>query len=383
MTPARVMFVYWGRRGALTRFAHDLHAAALADETINPVISISRQSEDYARFEPFGASVMAVDTFASGHGALTAAWRIPLLRRALAERIKSDRTETVITLMPHVWTGMMISALRRGGAGYATIIHDAAPHPGDPTAAVTGWLLREVGLADRVLTLSESVRNTLITRGLAAPDRVTALFHPDLEYGEASSMLPPPSANQPLRLLFFGRMMQYKGLGLLVEALEILRAEGLAVDLGLHGEGDISGHEARLRTLGATIENRWHSDGEIASLFARYHAVALSHVEASQSGVAATAFGAGLPVVATPVGGLREQVVAGSNGLLAADVTAPAFAAAIRRMATEPSLYQSLRASLGASRNSRSMARFVRELVAAALSTDAASTSGPRGGRPL
>jgi glycosyltransferase involved in cell wall biosynthesis len=375
MSPARIMFVYWGRRGALTRFAHGLHAAALADETIDPVISVSRQSEDYALFEPFGASVTPVDTFARGRGAVTAAWRIPMLRGRLAERIRTARIEAVITLMPHVWTGLMVSAVRGAGARYATIIHDAAPHPGDRTAAVTGWLLREAKTADRVLTLSETVRNTLISRELAPPHRVTALFHPDLAYGDTSLALPPPSVGQPLRLLFFGRMMRYKGLGLLVKALEILQTEGVAVEVGLHGAGDISEHEARLLALGATIENRWHSDAEIAALFARYHAVVLSHVEASQSGVAATAFGAGLPVVASPVGGLREQVVPDANGILAAEVTAPALAAAIRRLATEPGLYQNLRTGLDASRANRSMARFARELVAAA--------SGPRGGRPL
>ena len=42
--PARVMFMFWGRRGALTKIAHDVHAAALAMDDIDSTLSISRQN---------------------------------------------------------------------------------------------------------------------------------------------------------------------------------------------------------------------------------------------------------------------------------------------------------------------------------------------------
>ncbi len=49
--------------------------------------------------------------------------------------------------------------------------------------------------------------------------------------------------------------------------------------------------------------------------------------------VVAAAYGAGLPVVATPVGGLAEQVVDGTTGVLARGSTSAAdFADAIRRL---------------------------------------------------
>jgi glycosyltransferase involved in cell wall biosynthesis len=47
----------------------------------------------------------------------------------------------------------------------------------------------------------------------------------------------------------------------------------------------------------------------------------------------------GVPVVVTPVGGLREQVIAGETGLVAAEVTARALADAILTLCTDGALY--------------------------------------------
>ena len=74
---------------------------------------------------------------------------------------------------------------------------------------------------------------------------------------------------------------------------------------------------ARLEAIGAEVVNCWLDASEIGPVLARYHAVVLSHTDASQSGVAAAAIGAGVPVVAMPVGGLIEQVVDGVTGLVA------------------------------------------------------------------
>jgi glycosyltransferase involved in cell wall biosynthesis len=57
-----------------------------------------------------------------------------------------------------------------------------------------------------------------------------------------------------------------------------------------------------------TVENRWVPEAEIGALLAWCDAVILPYREASQSGVAAAALAAGRPVIATRVGGLREQL---------------------------------------------------------------------------
>lgn len=67
-------------------------------------------------------------------------------------------------------------------------------------------------------------------------------------------------------------------------------------------------------------------------------AVVLPYNVSSQSGVAAASFGSGRPVVATPVGGLMEQVIPGT-GVIAKDMSAEAFADALTVLIGDPMLF--------------------------------------------
>ncbi len=75
------------------------------------------------------------------------------------------------------------------------------------------------------------------------------------------------------------------------------------------------------------------------------------------------ALGAGLPVIVTPVGGLVEQVEDGTTGLVASAAEPEALAAAVRRLATTPGLYDAMRAAIARKGDERSMARFAQDLL--------------------
>lgn len=375
-SPRRILFSFWGRRGALSQFALELARAALGRSDLTATFSISRANELFADFEALGADLLTLDMFATNAGAALDLWRVPGLRRRLAA---AGRHDAIIELIPHVWSPLLIPALRRQGGRYATIIHDAAAHPGDWTARAKPILDLPMRSADRVLTLSQSVADALLAQGRVAPERLRVLFHPDFDYG-ARSVRARPAPGTPFRLLFLGRIMAYKGLPLFVAAIERLRAQGLPVEAMVYGEGPLGDSAPRLAALGAEVVNRWLAPDEIAGALARAHAVALSYVEASQSGVAAAAYGAGLPVVATPVGGLAAQIEDGASGVLARAVTAEALADAIRRLIETPGLYEGALARLGEGAGARSMSRFIDAAVAAA--TDSDKRSGLDGDAP-
>jgi len=86
--------------------------------------------------------------------------------------------------------------------------------------------------------------------------------------------------------------------------------------------------------------------------------------------VIAAAHGAGLPVIATPVGGLIEQIVPDVTGLIAADATGAALAAVIKRVAEDRFILQRMRRDIIASRGDRSMDRFLSELSDIAFGGD-------------
>jgi glycosyltransferase involved in cell wall biosynthesis len=360
----RILFAFWGRRGAMSRFTLDL-ARTLRKMDLDATVSISTGNELYDEIAAVGVPVLPVETFASALGAVTRFDRFLSLRHCLGEAIEHRGLKAVVMLMPHVWSPFLAPSIADRGARYAVIVHDGDPHPGDPTALATNWLLRDVRRADRVITLSRHVADRLRNRLKLPSSQVTALFHPLVDYGQRPKDQPP---RRPLRVLFFGRVMPYKGLPLLVEAAEILRERGIPIALGVVGEGDLGSLAPRLARLGAEVENRWVAHDEIPTILADYDVMALPYVEASQSGAASAALGFGMPMVATPVGGLKEQVDPGRTGLLAEAATAEALAEALARLVQDEALYVRLAEGVAAARESLSMRRFITSLTDVVLS---------------
>jgi glycosyltransferase involved in cell wall biosynthesis len=358
----RVMFLYWGRRG-LSEFTLLLAEAARQRPDRHAVFCVSRQNERFADFAHFGPQIEAIDTFRHNTGALFAAWRVRRLRQSIRARIARDRIDTVVSLMPHVWSPLVSPAIRAMGVRFVSLIHDAMPHPGDVASHVAAWTGQDLYSSDLVITLSEHVTRSLTAGGLLSGRAVRTLFHPHLRF--ASTSRPGwPAVGEPFRVLFLGRILPYKGLGLLLDAVEVLRRQGLPIELGVYGDGALGDAAPRLEAIGAEIENRWLAADEIPAILSRYHAVVLSHTEASQSGIAALAAGHGVPVVANPVGGIVEQVTDGRTGIIASAISADALAEAIGRLARNASLYHAIESGLATGLESRSMATFLSEIYA-------------------
>ncbi|WP_395760164.1 glycosyltransferase [Candidatus Raskinella chloraquaticus] len=359
------MLMYLGRRGAMVRFAREAVEALAWSKAIQGCVVLSRQAEGFESLPERRDHVVGVDTFSSAVGALTSLRNLFHLRRTLQAEIKRRKVEVVIDLMPHVWSPALCRTIRQTGARYAAIAHDATAHPGDNTGYASRWANRSLLKADRVLVLSRATGRQLEEVGSIAAGRITTVFHPDLNYTTVKRI--PWDGTRPMRLLFLGRILPYKGLPLFVEVAERLRNAGIPIEVGVFGEGDLGSCNSRLAALGAAVVNRWLSEDEVAAALAGYDLMVVSHIEASQSGVVAAAHGAGMPVVATPVGGLPEQVEHGVTGLVARAVTVTAIAEAVERLATNPELYGNLAAGIEWSRASRSMHAFLVAAVNAAL----------------
>jgi glycosyltransferase involved in cell wall biosynthesis len=231
--------------------------------------------------------------------------------------------------------------LRKHASRFILILHDAKFHPGDYYPFRESVLRWEVATADALIVLTEHVGRAAQQLYEFPPDRIWTVPHGAFSYGLGTATPRAFPRNRPLRLLFFGRIVKYKGLGLLLEAFRLLRDRGVAVELDIVGSGDLGCYSSQLASLpDVSITNTWVNNDEIAQALARADVMILPYIEASQSGVAATALTAGLPIVATPVGGLVEQVNSGRTGLLATGMQPEDLAAAIQCFAHNPSLYE-------------------------------------------
>jgi glycosyltransferase involved in cell wall biosynthesis len=348
---ARVMFLYWGRRGSMSQLVLELARVAGP----NTVFSVASNNELFESIRATGVPLVPVRTYDHSIGAILHLPRVLAIRRQLTAAIREHRIDKVIVLMPHVWTPLTGRAIGAAGARYAIVLHDAVAHPGDRTGLANRWLLRSANDADEVVALSRHVARQLKLRNPKLADRMRVLFHPNLfERAMPASV----GDGRKLGFLFLGRIMAYKGLPLFVEACEILRARGLDFNIGVAGEGSLGVLKARLEALGAEIVNRWFRHEEVNDLVSRYDVVVLPHLEASQSGVIALAHSLGLPVIATAVGGIVEQIEDGRTGMLVGEATATAFAASMERYLTDADLRRRLHQGVTAALSDRSIARF-------------------------
>jgi glycosyltransferase involved in cell wall biosynthesis len=141
-------------------------------------------------------------------------------------------------------------------------------------------------------------------------------------------------------LLFFGNIAPYKGVEFLVEAVTLLGREIDSLKLVIAGrpkgaEDYWQRIETRLRedaALAGRVVQRieYIPDAETEVYFKAADAFVLPYTHIFQSGVLFLGYGFGVPAICTDVGALREDVVEGETGLLAAPQCAPSLAAAIR-----------------------------------------------------
>jgi glycosyltransferase involved in cell wall biosynthesis len=353
-----VAIVYWGRQGAGAILMAEIAQAMSADERFTVFASPSRQSE---LPNPLDADrLFPIDTF-SGIGSLALRTIVlPVVVSRLVQRLAAARVQAIVTIMPHVWGLALQRAAKRAGIHTLLIVHDADPHPGE-RRPVFDWLVRrEIRGSDRIVTFSNHVADRLVARGDIAPEHLTRLYHPTFEFGSPKRQ--DWTGRSPFRLLFFGRILPYKGVPLLLDAFAHLRAAGVDCTLRVVGRGKIDATQSLIRQPGLSIEQGWVKPEAIADILAAADAIVLPYIESSQSGVIAAAYGAGLPVVVTPVGGLVEQVVDGTTGTIAGAVTAADLAAAIRRLIDTPGLYETCRAGAVAQADAQSPRHFARAL---------------------
>jgi glycosyltransferase involved in cell wall biosynthesis len=237
---------------------------------------------------------------------------------------------------PFAWpfTGL----LQRRGINVFYIAHDAEPHPGDYAAT---WQRltqdRLIKTVNKVVALSSSVGRTIAERIPAAGGKVTVIPLETIYPTQPSSLGHQQSMAEPIRLLFYGRLLPYKGLNLLAEALEPLRRTP-NWRLTIAGSGPLERDIRETFTDWPQVKLQlgWMSQEETVKLFSTHDLLLCPYIEASQSGVVAQALSWGMPSLVMPTGALSEQIGFGKAGIVAEKADADGFRQALRLVLERP-----------------------------------------------
>ncbi|HEV2247458.1 MAG TPA: glycosyltransferase family 4 protein [Terriglobia bacterium] len=212
-------------------------------------------------------------------------------------------------------------------------------------------------LADHLFVHTERMKDELVKEFGVAAEAVTiipyginnAVPNAGVTADEAKRRLGIQASERTI--LFFGNMRPSKGLDYLLAAVEQLHAEDLRYRLIVAGQPlrqyddywqRVQMMIRRLEESGSLIlRNEFIPDQDVALYFAAADVAALPYSDIFQSGVLFLSYSFGLPVVATDVGSLRDDIIEGRTGFLCRPRDVSSLAEAIRKY-FESALYREL-----------------------------------------
>ena len=248
--------------------------------------------------------------------------------------IRRHRAEFVVATMGKEYWPVAIAAKITGRK--SILIR----HMADPLKKRTLWLARTA--VDKVIAVSGFVKEGLVESGL--PDRKVSVVHNGIEAGRFA---PRPGLRPQVRAEFYfededfvigaaGALNAGKGLFVLMEAVSLFQKSYFRkVKVLLAGEGEGRNElEKRAEELGVSAVFA----GRRLDMEHVYHAMDLfvfpTICRESFGMVVIEAMAAGLPVIASSVGGVPEVVRDGENGILVPPGDPVALAGAMRLVAS-------------------------------------------------
>jgi glycogen synthase len=237
-----------------------------------------------------------------------------------------------------------LAAARRAAIPLVVTVHCSLRHT-FATAGARGELLRAAGgrieasavrSADMVIALTPGLAARIRDDGVA-PERVRVIGS-GVTAGAFAGDLPDPfpAVRRP-RVVFVGRLVAQKGVETLVEAAALMRTPGVQVL--------VVGDGPRRRALEAAIRRHGLADNvritgfrphrEIPAILRHADVFCLPSRYEELGSVLLEAMQAGLPIVASDVGGIPDAL--GAAGRLVPPADAAALAAALDALLSDPS----------------------------------------------
>lgn len=323
----KVALIYLGRRGAGGLISPRL-ASLLRERDHRVSAYVSSYSENETAWRNLNSPHYAFKTYTNWFGALASFWETGELRKLILA-IREFAPDVLLFPMFHPWNHFIQQALAHIPS--VVFVHDPRPHP-DLAGRLYGILEdRSIRQARRCVVMSSVLKPSIVRRGI---DEAKVDVVPLGQLWDRSMVDPKDRAGVPT-LLFFGRIVPYKGLEVLLDAYILIR-KSKDCRLLIVGEGHLG--RMRKKVVGhdkVVVVNRWIPEDEIESFFLESDVVVLPYTSATQSGVIPIAAAFEMPVVATSVGGLVEQIEDGVSGWLVPPGDVAALAGALNEVLSD------------------------------------------------
>lgn len=265
--------------------------------------------------------------------------------RCIASRYPGTRMKAVIDRAPDM-------AIQAAGTLSETPLSKVS-HPLRQVGALKerpGYIRERMEMVDHIIVYTHLMRDLLLKNGIGKGKIEVSPYGID-----TSRLLDVAENRQPsekLRVGFVGTLAPHKGCDTLIKAFKLLPKE-VDASLDIYGNLErfkpfikhmrrIAGDDERINFAGPFQRER------VGEVFANLDTLVVpSRWYENQPGVILEGFAAGMPVVATDLGGMSEFVHHEQNGLLFENENAQDLSRQLQRLAEEPGLMEKLRSGLG------------------------------------
>lgn len=200
-----------------------------------------------------------------------------------------------------------------------TIVHDPIPHSSMPIKDAQKYK-KLICKSKEIIVLTKKFITVIEDEYNIPNNRIHYMKLGQMSFANSKEALINEKNDNdscPVRFLFFGRIDGYKGIDVLLYAYKKIADDFPSkTQLVIAGNGDVTPYKETIAKIShVELVNRYIDDNEIPGLFLKPKTIlVLPYKDATQSGVTPLAFQFLTPVIASDIGGLKEQLFDGNVG---------------------------------------------------------------------
>jgi len=341
MKKNNLLFLYWGRTGGGARYAMKM-AQALKDSNFDFYSSLSLDSDFFEETNNCGIDNFHIKTYKTKLQFLLSSLLLPVTLINLFLFIKKNRITTVYIPMRQHWTFIVLFLFKITKIKTIFTCHDPYLHSGEESKLLNYILKYETTNCDALIVLTNAVRQVILD-DFSVPENKIFVIPLASFFDDDTSRINTNDLFSKRKVLFFGRILEYKGIDTFLKACILLQEKGFNISPSIYGNGDLKPYSNLLNKLSnVEVSNTWIDENEIIPIFLKHSLLVLPYKDASQSGPLTIALGLGMPPIVTPVSGLQEQVQHLETGVICETPDALSLSESIEATLSDCSFYENL-----------------------------------------
>jgi len=226
----------------------------------------------------------------------------------------------------HPWICLFLPLLQK--YKIVTTIHDVKSHIG--TRAIDENIARNIHIkySDAFIVHGNLAKEILEKK--VTSKKIFVIPHGDFSFFNKITQY--NYAEEAGNILFFGRIIDYKGLSFLIKAESRIAESVPNIKIIIAGSGTFNESNYVINSDHFELHNRYIKDEDVGAFFQRTSVVILPYLEGTQTGIIPIAYAFKKPVVVTNVGSIPEVVEEGVTGFIVPPGDADALAEAIIKL---------------------------------------------------